>query len=138
MVGYRVRAVIVGELGKGNVLSPGSKVRAAEYPKVSFYFLVHTFGFPASLRVIGGGEGKFITEEFAQFLSKSAGELWSSIRDDLIIKTESFENFREEQGGDSSGIDGFLGRAENYPLSKPMVNHDQKGIKTIGKGKVGD
>ena len=30
------------------------------------------------------------------------------------------------------------GRAENYPLSKPMVDHDQKGIKTIRKGKVSD
>ena len=48
--------VIVGELGKGNVLSPGSRVRAVKYPKISFYFLVHTFSFPVGLRVIGGGE----------------------------------------------------------------------------------
>ena len=40
--------------------------------------------------------------------------------------------------GDSSSIDGFLGRAENYPLSKPMVNHNQKGVKTIREGKVSD
>ena len=79
LVGYRVRAVVVGEFSKGDVLSPGSRVRAAEDPKISFYFLVDTFGFPVSLRVIGGGEGKFITEEFSQFLSKSGGELWSSI-----------------------------------------------------------
>ena len=62
----------------------------------------------------------------------------SLVRDDLIIKTKSFEYFGEEQGGDSGGVNSFLGRAENYPLSKPMVNHDQKGIKTIRKGKVGD
>ena len=60
------------------------------------------------------------------------------IRDDFIIETEPFEHFREEQGSDSSGINGFLGGAENYPLSKPMVNHDQKGIKTPRKGKVSD
>ena len=113
--------MIVSEFGKGNVLSPRSRVRAAEDPKIGFYFLVHMFGFPVSLRMIGGGKGKFITKEFAQFFSKSAGELWSLIRDDLIIETASFEHFREEQGGDSGSVDGFLGRAENYPLSKPMV-----------------
>ena len=79
MVGYGVRAVVVGEFSEGNVLSPGSRVRAAEDLKISFYFLVNTFSFPISLRVIGGGEGKFVTEEFSQFLSESGGELWSSI-----------------------------------------------------------
>ena len=85
--------MIVGEFGKGNVLSPGSWVRATEDPKISFYFLVYTFGFPVSLGVIGGGEGEFISEEFSQFFSESGGELWSSIRDDLIIETKSFEDF---------------------------------------------
>ena len=69
----------VGEFSKGNVLSPRSRVRAAKDLKISFYFLVHTFSFPVSLRVIGSGEGKFITKEFAQFLSESGGKLWSSI-----------------------------------------------------------
>ena len=69
----------MGEFGKDNVLSPRSRVRAAEDLKISFYFLVHMFSFPVSLRVIGGGEGKFITEEFAQLLSESGGKLWSSI-----------------------------------------------------------
>ena len=60
------------------------------------------------------------------------------IRDDFIIKTKSFKHFGEEQGGNSSSVNGFLGRAENHPLSKPMVDHNQNGIKTIRKGKVGD
>ena len=64
--------------------------------------------------------------------------MWSMIGDDFVIEAKSFEYFGEEQGGDSGSIDGFLGRAENYPLSKPMVDHDQKGIKTIRKGEVGD
>ena len=62
----------------------------------------------------------------------------SSIRDDFVIETKSFEDLREEQGGNSSSVDGFLGRAENHPLSKSMVDHDQKSIKTIGKGEVSD
>ena len=65
LVGHGVRAVIVGEFGKGNVLSPGSWVRATEDPKISFDFLVDALGFPISLGVVGSGEGKFITEEFA-------------------------------------------------------------------------
>ena len=65
LVGYGMRMVIVGEFGEGDVLSPRSRVRAAEDPKIDFYFLVHTFGLPISLRVVGSGEGKFITEEFA-------------------------------------------------------------------------
>ena len=64
MVGYGVRSVIVGEFCEGDVLSPRSRVRAAEDLKIGFYFLVHTFRLPISLRVIGGGEGKFISEEF--------------------------------------------------------------------------
>ena len=65
LVGYGVRVVIVGEFSKGDVLSPRSRIRATEDPKIGFYFLVHTFGFSISLRVVGSGEGKFITEEFA-------------------------------------------------------------------------
>ena len=65
LVGYRMRAVIVGEFSEGNVLSPGSGVRATEDPKICLHFLVHTFGLPISLRVVGSGKGKFITEEFA-------------------------------------------------------------------------
>ena len=64
--------------------------------------------------------------------------MWSTIRDDLIIETKSFEYFGEEQGSDPSGVNDFLSRTENYPLSKPMVNHNQKGIETIRKGKVSD
>ena len=79
MVGYGVRAVIVGEFCEGDVLSPRGRIRAAEDPKIGFYFLVHMFSLPISLRVVGSGEGEFVTKEFSQFLSKSGGELWSSI-----------------------------------------------------------
>ena len=65
LVGYRVRAVIVGEFSEGDVLSPRSRVRATEDPKICLYFLVHTFSLSVSLRMIGSGKGKFIAEEFA-------------------------------------------------------------------------
>ena len=34
----------------------------------------------------------------------------------------------EKECGDPFGGDAFLCGTENHPLSKPMVNHDQKGI----------
>ena len=36
------------------------------------------------------------------------------------------ENFVEEEVGNSFCCDGFLGGAENQPLSKAMVDHNQK------------
>ena len=55
----------MGEFSEDDVLSPRSGVRATEDLKICLYFLVHTFGLPISLRVVGSGKGKFITEEFA-------------------------------------------------------------------------
>ena len=43
----------------------GSRIGAAEDLKVSFYFLVDSFCFSVRLRVVGGGEGEFITEELS-------------------------------------------------------------------------
>ena len=51
LVGHGVRVVIVGEFCEGNVLCPGSGIRATEDPKVSFYFLVDSFCFSICLRV---------------------------------------------------------------------------------------
>ena len=44
----------------------------------------------------------------------------------------------EEQGCDPFSGDGFLGGAENYPLSKPMVNHNQERIKRQERRKIHD
>ena len=50
----------------------------------------------------------------------------TSIRDYLVVEAEAEENFVEEEVGDSFHCDGFLGRAENHPFSKAMVDHDQE------------
>ena len=52
----------------------------------------------------------------------------ASVRDDFIKKSKAKEDFVEKEGGDSFGGNGFLGRAKNYPLSKPMVYHDHERI----------
>ena len=65
LVGYRVRAVIVGKFSKGDVLSPRSGVRAAEDSKICLNLLIYSFGLSIRLRVIGSGEGEFVPEEFS-------------------------------------------------------------------------
>ena len=62
----------------------------------------------------------------------------SSIGDDFRVKTEAEKYFVEEEGGDSLSCDGFLCRAENHPLTKAVVHHDQERVKTGGQGEVGD
>ena len=44
----------------------------------------------------------------------------------------------KKECGDPFGGDRFLGRAENYPLHKAMVDHNQQGIKTRGGREVSD
>ena len=100
--------------------------------------MVDTFGFSIGLRVIGGGKGEIIIENPSKFSSKCGGELWASVRYDLVIESVVKEDFVEKKGGDSFSSDDFLSGAENYPLSKAVVYHDQERIKTGGGGKVSD
>ena len=44
----------------------------------------------------------------------------------------------EKQCSYAFGSDVFLCGTENHPLVKPMVYHDQKGIKAGRRGEVGD
>ena len=62
----------------------------------------------------------------------------ASVRDYFVIKAEAKEDFVKEEIDDPFCGDGFLSGAENHPLSKPMVDHDQKRVEAVGEGKVGD
>ena len=120
-----VRAVVVGKLCMGDLINPGTRVGPAEDPKVRFDLLVDTFCFTVGLGVIGGGEGEVIVEEFAKFLGESGGKLQAMIRDDFIIEPKVKIYFMEKEDGYPFDDDGFLGGAENYPLHKAIVDHDQ-------------
>ena len=67
-------------------------------------------------------------QEFSEFASEGGCKLGAAIRNDFVKKSETKEDFVEKEGGDSLSGDGFLGRAKNHPLSKPMVYHDQERI----------
>ena len=48
------------------------------------------------------------------------------------------EDFVKKEGGNPFGGNGLFGGAENHPLTKAMVDHDQQRIKTVGRWKVSD
>ena len=62
----------------------------------------------------------------------------AAIRDDFVEKSETKKDFVKKEGGDSFGGNGFLGRAKNYPLSKPMVYHNHERIEAGGHGEIRD
>ena len=62
----------------------------------------------------------------------------TAVGDDFVEKSEAEEDFMEEEGSYPFCGDSFLGRAKNYPLSKPMVYHDQERIEARGDREVGN
>ena len=44
----------------------------------------------------------------------------------------------EEKSGYPLGSGGFLGRTEDYPLRKSVVDHDQQRVEALGRRKIGD
>ena len=110
----------------------------AKDPKVCFQFLVDTFRFTISLRVVGGGKGEVVLKESGEFPSKGRCELRASIRDKFVVEAESSEDFGEKEFSNPGGVYRFVTRDVNYPLTKPMVDHDHYRIKTLGWRKTGD
>ena len=62
----------------------------------------------------------------------------ASVGDDLVVEAEAKVYFVKKECSNTSGGNVFLCGIENYPLSKPMVDHDQKGIEAGGDRKVSD
>ena len=131
-------AVIVGEFCVRDFIGPGTQVRSTEDPEVHFNLLVDMFCFTVGLGVIGGGKRKVVVKEFAELLGEGGGELWAMIRDDFVVEPEAKVDFVEKECGDSFGSDHFLSGAENYPLCKAMVDHNQQRVKARGGREVGD
>ena len=88
--------------------------------------------------MIGSGEGEVIVEELAEFPGEGRGKLWTTIRDNFIIEPEAQIDFVEKEGCYPLDGDRFLSGAENYPLCKAIVNHDQQRVETRGGREIGD
>ena len=80
-----MRAVVVGKLHMGDLISPGTWVGSTEDLEVCFNLLVDTFCFTIRLWMVGSGEGEVIVQEFSKLLGEDRGELQTSIRDDLVV-----------------------------------------------------
>ena len=77
-------------------------------------------------------------QEFSELPSKGRSELGTTIGDNFIKKPEAKEDLVEKEGCDPFGGDGFLGGAQNYPLSKSMVYHDHERVEARGDREVRD
>ena len=113
------------EFGVRDVFDPRGWVISAVHPQVGFDFLIHTFNFSIGLWVISSGEGKVISEDSSKFLCEGQGELQSVVGYDFFIEAEVCVDFVEEKSGYPLGGGSFLGRTEDYPLRKSVVDHDQ-------------
>ena len=136
--GDGVRAVVVGEFSMEDVVGPRSRVLSTEDLKVCFNFLVYPFGFSIQLGMIGCEEGKVVLQEFSKLSGEGGRELGTTVRYDFVVEAEVEVYFVEKEGSYPFSGDVFLCGTENHPLSKPMVDHNQKRVKARGRGKVGD
>ena len=130
--------MVVGELCMRDFIGPGTWIGSTEDLKVCLNLLVDTFCFTIRLGVIGSREGEVVIQEFPKLLSEGKGKLWATIRDDLVVEPELEVYLMEKEGSYPLSGDGFLCGAENYPLHKAMVNHNQQRVKTRRSRKVGD
>ena len=60
------------------------------------------------------------------------------VRDDFVVETKAEVHFMKKECGNAFGHNILFCGTENYSLSKSMVDHDQKGIKTGGDGEISD
>ena len=62
----------------------------------------------------------------------------ASIRDNSVVEAKTREDGLKKDLGDVRHGGSFVARAENYPLRKTVVYHDQNRIVAVGGGKVHD
>ena len=126
------------KLHMGDLIGPGTQVGPIEDLKVCLNLLVDTFHFTVKLRMVGSGEGEVVVQEFPKLFGEGGGKLWATIGDDFVVEPKVEVYFVEEEGSYPFSGDHFLSGAENYPLCKAMVDHDQQRIEARGGGEVGD
>ena len=69
--------------------------------KISFDFLIGSFGLPVCLRMICGGESNIIFEDSGKFFGECRGELGSTVGNESIVKSEAFEYMVEKELGNT-------------------------------------
>ena len=95
------------KLSGGKDIHPFLRVVGTENAEIGFNFLIGPFSLSVSLRVIHGGEFDIILKKACKFSGKGGCELWASVRDQRVVKTEMFEHMVEEKSGYTCSIYGF-------------------------------
>ena len=54
------------------------------------------------------------------------------------MEADAGEDVGEKKLCNAGGVDILSARSVNYPLCKPMVNHDHDGVKRVGDRETGD
>ena len=108
-----VRVVVVCKPHMGDLINPGTGVASVEDPKVDFNLLIDMFYLTIRLRAVGSGEEKVIVKELVKFFGEGGCELWTTIRDDLVVESKVEVDFMEKEGSHPFSSDCFLSEAEN-------------------------
>ena len=81
--------MVVDKLYMRDFIGLGTWIRSTEDLKVCLNLLVDMFCFTIGLRVVCSGERDVVVQEFAEFLGKGGGELWTMIGDDFVIESKA-------------------------------------------------
>ena len=91
-------------------LGPLMWVVGTEDAEIGFNFLIGSFGLSVGLRMIRGRKSNVIFEDPGKFLSEHRSELWSSVRDESIVKSEAFEHMVEKELGNTVRVNSLRTR----------------------------
>ena len=69
--------------------------------EIGFNFLIGSFGLSVGLRMVRGRKSNIIFEDSGKFLSERRSELWSSVRDESIVKSKVFEYVVKKELGNA-------------------------------------
>ena len=98
------------EFSKRKELRPLMGVVGTKDTKIGFNFLIGSLGLSICLRMICGGESNVIFEDSGKFLSERRSELWSSVRDESIVKSKVFEYMVEKELGNTVRVNSLRTR----------------------------
>ena len=85
-------------------LGPLMWIVGTEDTEIGFDFLIGSFGLSIGLRMVCGRKSNVIFEDPGKFLSERRSELWSSVRDESIVKSEVFEHMVKKELGNTVRI----------------------------------
>ena len=85
-------------------LGPLMWIVGTEDTEIGFDFLIGSFGLSVGLRMVCGRKSNIIFEDPGKFLSERRSELWSSVRDESIVKSEAFEHMVKKELGNTVRI----------------------------------